>query len=170
MAVAFGMKPGTRFSVWETDTSLPSRRAVELIRREILRQDASATNNTVNAVLIDFFLYDLAKEREAAGKSSHFPASRRLMLAPLAARLQKRPKVTNSFRPGKPLFWVDSSIRDSRAKQHPTRVEIGGRMVTALANDFVKRRSTLPPSPPYEVHLVLRSRPAAWASHRYAAK
>jgi len=41
---------------------LTARRAVELIRREILKLDPSALN--VNAVLIDFFLYDLAKERE----------------------------------------------------------------------------------------------------------
>ncbi|PPJ56604.1 hypothetical protein CBER1_01808 [Cercospora berteroae] len=37
--------------------------AVELIRREILRKYPEAT--AVNAVLIDFFLYDLAKEKEA---------------------------------------------------------------------------------------------------------
>lgn len=47
---------------------LTSQRAVELIRREILRQHSEATN--LNAVLIDFFLYDLAKEREAAGEFS----------------------------------------------------------------------------------------------------
>lgn len=41
-------------------------RAVELIRREISRQHADATE--VNAVLIDFFLYDLSKEREASGE------------------------------------------------------------------------------------------------------
>lgn len=46
---------------------LTLRRAVELIRREILRQHPEAVG--VNAVLIDFFLYDLAKEREAAGES-----------------------------------------------------------------------------------------------------
>ncbi|PIA89024.1 UPF0553 protein [Cercospora beticola] len=39
--------------------------AVELIRREILRNHPEAT--AVNAVLIDFFLYDLAKEKEAQG-------------------------------------------------------------------------------------------------------
>ncbi|KAF2216987.1 hypothetical protein CERZMDRAFT_32855 [Cercospora zeae-maydis SCOH1-5] len=39
--------------------------AVELIRREILRNHPEATS--VNAVLIDFFLYDLAKEKEAQG-------------------------------------------------------------------------------------------------------
>jgi hypothetical protein len=39
--------------------------AIELIRREIVRQHPAAN---VNAVLLDFFLYDLAKEREARGK------------------------------------------------------------------------------------------------------
>ena len=48
-----------------------SGRAVELIRREILREHPEAAG--VNAVLIDFLLYDLAKEREAAGESC--PAS-----------------------------------------------------------------------------------------------
>lgn len=43
-------------------------RAVELIRREILRQHPEAEATGVNAVLIDFLLYDLAKEREAAGE------------------------------------------------------------------------------------------------------
>jgi hypothetical protein len=38
-----------------------------MIRREILRQHPEA--ESVNAVLIDFLLYDIAKEREAAGKS-----------------------------------------------------------------------------------------------------
>ena len=46
---------------------LTARRAVELIRWDILRQHPEATE--VNAVLIDFLLYDLAKEREASGKS-----------------------------------------------------------------------------------------------------
>ena len=36
--------------------------AVELIRQEIIREHPDAQH--VNAVLIDFFLYDLAKERE----------------------------------------------------------------------------------------------------------
>lgn len=40
---------------------------VELIRREILRQHPEAT---VNAVLIDFFLYDTMKEREASGEET----------------------------------------------------------------------------------------------------
>ncbi|KAK4494844.1 hypothetical protein PRZ48_014200 [Zasmidium cellare] len=47
---------------WETQLRIW---AVELIRREIVRAHPEATN--VNAVLIDFFLYDLAKEREALG-------------------------------------------------------------------------------------------------------
>lgn len=37
--------------------------AVELLRREILKTKPEAK---VNAILIDFFLYDLAKEREKA--------------------------------------------------------------------------------------------------------
>ncbi len=37
---------------------------VELIRREILRQHPGAK---VNAILIDFFLYDTMKVREGAG-------------------------------------------------------------------------------------------------------
>jgi hypothetical protein len=36
-----------------------------MIRREILKMHPEATD--INAVLIDFFLYDLAKEREAQG-------------------------------------------------------------------------------------------------------
>lgn len=40
---------------------------VELIRREIVRQHPDAK---VNAILIDFFLYDTMKEMEAAGKES----------------------------------------------------------------------------------------------------
>jgi hypothetical protein len=51
------------------DLSVPgcSIWAVELIRREIvaLQPDAS-----VNAILIDFFLYDLAKSKEAAGQEA----------------------------------------------------------------------------------------------------
>ena len=39
--------------------------AVELLRREILKLDTDAK---VNAILIDFFLYDLAKEREKKGE------------------------------------------------------------------------------------------------------
>jgi len=38
---------------------------VEMIRREILRKNPDAK---VNAILIDFFLYDLAKEKEKSGE------------------------------------------------------------------------------------------------------
>jgi hypothetical protein len=38
--------------------------AVELLRREIL---LLAPETKINAILIDFFLYDLAKEREREG-------------------------------------------------------------------------------------------------------
>ncbi|KAF2162723.1 hypothetical protein M409DRAFT_26960 [Zasmidium cellare ATCC 36951] len=48
---------------WEVQLRGCSIWAVELIRREIVRAHPEATQ--VNAVLIDFFLYDLAKEREA---------------------------------------------------------------------------------------------------------
>ena len=44
--------------------------AVELIRREIARAHPEAV--AVNAVLLDFLLYDLAKEREARGMFSFF--------------------------------------------------------------------------------------------------
>jgi hypothetical protein len=40
---------------------------VELLRREILKLDPETK---VNAILIDFLLYDLAKERERDGKES----------------------------------------------------------------------------------------------------
>jgi hypothetical protein len=46
---------------WEVQLRGCSIWAVELIRREILKEHPEAE---VNAVLIDFFLYDLAKERE----------------------------------------------------------------------------------------------------------
>jgi hypothetical protein len=38
---------------------------VELIRREILRRNPDAK---VNAILIDFFLYDTMKDKEKTGK------------------------------------------------------------------------------------------------------
>lgn len=47
---------------WEVQLRGCSIWAVELIRREILHAHPDARD--VNAVLIDFFLYDLAKERE----------------------------------------------------------------------------------------------------------
>jgi hypothetical protein len=43
-------------------------RAVELIRREILRQNPEGEAMGVNAVLIDFLLYDIAKEKESEGE------------------------------------------------------------------------------------------------------
>lgn len=46
---------------WEVQLRGCSIWAVELIRREIVKNHPEAE---VNAVLIDFFLYDLAKERE----------------------------------------------------------------------------------------------------------
>ncbi|KAK0343130.1 hypothetical protein LTR91_021964 [Friedmanniomyces endolithicus] len=48
---------------WEVQLRGCSIWAVELIRREIVRQHPEA-EGVVKAVLIDFFLYDLAKERE----------------------------------------------------------------------------------------------------------
>ncbi|KAF2869599.1 hypothetical protein BDV95DRAFT_575853 [Massariosphaeria phaeospora] len=48
---------------WELQIRGCSIWAVELLRREILKLQPDAE---VNAILIDFFLYDLAKEREAA--------------------------------------------------------------------------------------------------------
>ncbi|KAF5658900.1 putative cobyrinic acid a,c-diamide synthase [Fusarium heterosporum] len=50
---------------WELQIRACSIWCVELIRREILRQHPGAH---VNAILIDFFLYDSMKELEAAGK------------------------------------------------------------------------------------------------------
>ena len=51
-----------------------SKGAVELIRREILKQHPEATG--VNAVLIDFLLYDLAKEQGALGESCLYQPTR----------------------------------------------------------------------------------------------
>lgn len=52
-------------SNWEMQLRACSIWCVELIRKEILRNHPEAE---VNAVLIDFFLYDTMKELEAAGK------------------------------------------------------------------------------------------------------
>lgn len=41
--------------------------AIELLRREILKLQPDAK---VNAILLDFFLYDLAKEKEKAGEET----------------------------------------------------------------------------------------------------
>ncbi|KAF2719124.1 hypothetical protein K431DRAFT_251835 [Polychaeton citri CBS 116435] len=49
---------------WEIQLRGCSIWAVEMIRRSIMQEHPQAS---VNAVLIDFFLYDLAKERELAG-------------------------------------------------------------------------------------------------------
>jgi len=49
---------------WEIQLRGCSIWCVELIRRYILKDHPDAA---VNAILIDFFLYDLAKERERAG-------------------------------------------------------------------------------------------------------
>ena len=51
-------------SSWEVQLRGCSIWCVELIKREILRLQPEAK---VNAILIDFFLYDLAKEREKQG-------------------------------------------------------------------------------------------------------
>ncbi|KAI5363028.1 putative queuosine salvage protein family [Septoria linicola] len=57
------LQPG---HTWEVQLRGCSIWAVELIRREILQAQPDTTS--INAVLIDFFLYDLAKEREAQGQ------------------------------------------------------------------------------------------------------
>lgn len=125
-------------------------RAVELIRREILRRDPSAT---VNAVLIDFFLYDLAKEREAAGESSqHLPHEWSSL------RRSARKATCPASRPGNPLFWVEQApTHESQAMWNrggDRRPHGAG--PRALANTgFVKRRTPLPPAPPHAVDLVL---------------
>ena len=41
--------------------------AIELLRREIIKLQPDAK---VNAILLDFFLYDLAKEKEKAGEEA----------------------------------------------------------------------------------------------------
>lgn len=46
---------------------------VEMIRREIMRQHPEAK---VNAILIDFFLYDTMKEREKDGDEKLIPHHR----------------------------------------------------------------------------------------------
>lgn len=56
------LEPG---SSWEVQLRGCSIWCVELIKREILKHHPDAN---VNAILIDFFLYDLAKERDKAGE------------------------------------------------------------------------------------------------------
>lgn len=58
------IEPG---SSWECQLRGCSIWTVELIRRHILQEHPEAK---VNAILIDFFLYDIAKEREKAGEES----------------------------------------------------------------------------------------------------
>jgi hypothetical protein len=52
---------------WEMQLRAASIWCVELIRREILREHPDAR---VNAILIDFFLYDTIKEMETEGKET----------------------------------------------------------------------------------------------------
>lgn len=52
---------------WEVQLRGCSIWCVELIRRQILSTDPEAK---VNAILIDFFLYDTMKEQEAKGEAS----------------------------------------------------------------------------------------------------
>lgn len=52
---------------WEVQLRGCSIWCVELLRRQILQKHPDAK---VNAILIDFFLYDLAKEREKAGEDA----------------------------------------------------------------------------------------------------
>ncbi|SMR58485.1 unnamed protein product [Zymoseptoria tritici ST99CH_1A5] len=57
---------------WEVQLRGCSIWAVELIRREILRLHPEVNEEVeINAVLIDFFLYDLAKEREDSADMPH---------------------------------------------------------------------------------------------------
>lgn len=56
------LQPG---SSWEVQLRGCSIWTVELIKREIMKGHPDAN---VNAILIDFFLYDLAKEREKEGQ------------------------------------------------------------------------------------------------------
>lgn len=58
---------------WEIQLRGCSIWAVELIRREILRQHPKAR---VNAILIDFFLYDTIKERIASKGGDTVPHHR----------------------------------------------------------------------------------------------
>lgn len=51
-------------SLWECQLRGASIWCVEMIRREILKQHP---DTRINAILIDFYLYDCAKELEAKG-------------------------------------------------------------------------------------------------------
>lgn len=59
------LKPMTSGHSWEIQLRGCSIWCVELIRWEIVRQHQGAK---VNAILIDFFLYDTMKELEAKGE------------------------------------------------------------------------------------------------------
>ncbi|EPE07576.1 hypothetical protein F503_00298 [Ophiostoma piceae UAMH 11346] len=58
--------------LWEMQLRGCSIWCVELIRREIVSKhpDAASGEHKLNAILIDFFLYDTMKEKEAAGKDA----------------------------------------------------------------------------------------------------
>lgn len=58
---------------WEIQLRGCSIWAVELVRREILRQHPKAR---INAILIDFYLYDTIKEREASKGGEMIPHHR----------------------------------------------------------------------------------------------
>jgi hypothetical protein len=58
------IKPG---STWEIEIRGCSIYGVELIRREIMKMDP---DTPVNAILIDFFLYDTMAELEKSGDAS----------------------------------------------------------------------------------------------------
>lgn len=71
---------------WEMQLRGCSIWAVEMIRRQIV-QDHPEARNEVNAVLLDFLLYDLAKESEGMflrvwRPPLHFPARQTSKLAP----------------------------------------------------------------------------------------
>ncbi|KAF3941430.1 hypothetical protein ABW19_dt0207845 [Dactylella cylindrospora] len=59
------LRPLPPGSTWEVEIRGCTIHCVELIRREIIKRHPNAT---VNAILIDFFLYDTAKEWEVQGK------------------------------------------------------------------------------------------------------
>jgi Potential Queuosine, Q, salvage protein family len=59
------LQPIAKRDPWEIQIRGCTIWCVELIRREILRHHPEAK---INAILIDFFLYDTMKELEASGK------------------------------------------------------------------------------------------------------
>ncbi|KAF2120755.1 hypothetical protein BDV96DRAFT_565467 [Lophiotrema nucula] len=58
---------------WEIQIRGSSIWAIELLRREIMKLDPDAK---VNAILLDFFLYDLAKEKQLDGNEEAIPHHR----------------------------------------------------------------------------------------------